>query len=45
MTSGFTAGGGTAMDSAATSTGGSGSSAYTFGDVVVALKNLGLLTS
>lgn len=42
-TSGFTAGSGTAMNSASTSTGGSGATAYTFGDVVLALKNYGLL--
>lgn len=44
-TGGFTAGAGTAMNSASTSTGNTGSTAYTFGDVVKHLKNLGLLTS
>jgi hypothetical protein len=42
-TGGFTAGAGTAMNSASTSTGGTGSTAYTFGDVVLALKTLGFL--
>ncbi len=43
--SNFTANSGTAMNSASTSTGGTGSSAYTFGDVVRALKNLGLFAA
>ena len=42
-TTGFTAGAGSAVDSAATFTGGVGSTAYTIGDVVKALKNLGLM--
>jgi hypothetical protein len=42
-TSGFTVGSGTAMNSASTSTGNTGTLAYTFGDVVLALKQLGLL--
>lgn len=42
-TTGFTAGAGSAVDSAATFTGNVGSTAYTIGDVVRALKNLGLL--
>lgn len=42
-TAGFTAGSGTAMNNASTSTGGLGSTAYTFGDLVRALKRLGLL--
>jgi hypothetical protein len=40
---GFTAGAGTAMKNDSTSTGDTGSAAYTFGDVVRALKNLGFL--
>lgn len=44
-TTGFTASSGTAMNSASTSTGGVGSIAYTFGDVVKNLKALGLLDS
>lgn len=42
-TSGFTANVGTGMNSASTTTGGTGTQAYTFGDVVLALKQLGLL--
>jgi len=42
---GFTAGGGTGMTSTSTSTGGTGASAYTFGDLVLALKNLGVLAA
>jgi hypothetical protein len=44
-TAGFTAGSGTAMNSASTSTGNNGSTAYTFGDVVHALKSLGLMAA
>jgi hypothetical protein len=44
-TTGFTAGSGTAMNSASTSTGGTGTAAYTFGDVILALKSYGLLKS
>jgi hypothetical protein len=44
-TTGFTAGAGTAVLSDSTFTGGTGSAAYTIGDVVKALKNLGLLAS
>lgn len=44
-TGGFTAGAGTAMNSASTSTGGTGTAAYTFGDVVLALKTLGLVAA
>lgn len=40
--SNFTANSGTAMNSASTSTGGTGASAYTFPDIVRILKNLGL---
>lgn len=43
VTSGFTAGAGTAMNSASTSTGGTGTTAFTFGDVVAALKKIGVL--
>jgi hypothetical protein len=43
--SGFTANAGTAMNSGSTSTGGVGTAAYTFGDLVLALKHLGLLAS
>jgi hypothetical protein len=45
LTTGFTAGSGTAMNNVSTSTGGTGSTAYTFGDVVFQLKTLGLLKS
>ena len=41
----FTANAGTAMNSASTSTGGSGASAYTFAGIVRALKDLGLITT
>lgn len=41
VTSGFTAGAGTAMNSASVSTGGIGSTALTFGDVVAILKSIG----
>lgn len=44
-TAGFTANTGTAMNAASTSTGGIGSQAYTFGDLVHSLKNYGLLAS
>ena len=44
-TTGFTAGAGTAVLSDSTFTGGTGSAAYTVGDVVKALKNLGLLAA
>lgn len=44
-TTGFTAGVGTAAKDDSTFTGGTGASAYTVGDIVLALKNLGLLAS
>jgi hypothetical protein len=44
-TTGFTAGAGSAVDSAATFTGNMGSAAYTIGDIVKALKTLGLLAA
>ena len=44
-TTGFTAGSGTAANDDSTYTGGSGSKAYTVGDIVLALKNLGLLAA
>ena len=44
-TAGFTAGSGTTANSASTFTGGTGSAAYTVGDVVLALKKFGLLAS
>lgn len=43
VTSGFTANTGTPMLSGSTSTGGSGSTVYTFGDIVAALKTLGVI--
>ncbi len=42
---GFVGNSGTAMNSGSTSTGGTGSKAYTFNDVVRAMKNLGLMAS
>jgi len=44
-TTGFTAGSGTAMNDDSTSTGGVGSTAYTFGDVVRIAKELGLVAA
>ena len=44
-TTGFTANAGTAMNSASTSTGGTGTKAYTFGDVVLALKQSGIMAA
>lgn len=44
-TTGFTAGSGTASKSDSTHTGGSGSKAYTVSDVVLDLKNLGLMAA
>lgn len=45
QTAGFTAGAGSAVDSAATFTGGTGSTAYTIGDVVKHLKAIGALAA
>lgn len=42
-TTGFTAGSGTAVQSGSTFTGGTGSKAYTIGDIVKALKSLGIM--
>lgn len=44
-TTGFTAGAGTAVLSDSTFTGNTGSAAYTIGDIVLALKQIGLLAS
>lgn len=44
-TTGFTAGAGTASKSDSTYTGNTGTAAYTVGDIVLALKNLGLLAA
>jgi hypothetical protein len=44
-TTGFTAGAGTAVLDDSTFTGDVGTAAYTIGDVVLALKNLGILDS
>lgn len=45
QTAGFTAGVGTAVNDDSTFTGGSGTKAYTIGDVVRALKNIGLMAA
>ncbi len=44
VTAGFTAGAGTAAKSDSTYTGNVGATAYTIGDLVAAMKNLGLIT-
>lgn len=44
-TTGFTAGAGTAAKSDSTYTGNTGTAAYTVGDIVLALKNLGFLAA
>ena len=44
-TTGFTAGSGTAAKDDSTFTGNTGTAAYTVGDIVKALKNLGLLAA
>ena len=45
ITDGFAGGAGSAVDSAATFTGGVGTSAYTIGDIVRALKQIGAIAS
>ena len=45
QTAGFTAGSGTGMNDDSTATGGTGTKAYTFGDVVKCLKEKGLMAS
>lgn len=44
-TTGFTAGAGTAVNDASTFTGNTGTAAYTIGDIVLALKQLGLMAA
>lgn len=44
-TTGFTTGTGTAVQSGSTFTGNTGTTAYTIGDIVLALKTLGLMKS
>jgi len=44
-TTGFVAGSGTAANDDSTYTGGNGTAAYTVGDIVLALKNLGILAA